>query len=157
MRSLRRSTTQAQKTLQDEYRGSQSQYWITVRDGEVVAIDEQYLPLALQGSDDVREPLTSRVEVIVVVHQPTDARTRPRPGKVTHDDARLGEPCDDLADSSTGTRQETSVARSSGTTTSARRRRARPAALGHLGRPLESPLGERSERRPKTRPRAHWA
>ena len=33
-----------EKTLEDEYRGSQSQYWITVRDGEVVAIDEQYLP-----------------------------------------------------------------------------------------------------------------
>lgn len=33
-----------EKTLLDEYRGSQSQYWITVRDGEVVAIDEQYLP-----------------------------------------------------------------------------------------------------------------
>ena len=33
-----------EKTLQDEYRGSQSQYWITVRDGEVVAIDELYLP-----------------------------------------------------------------------------------------------------------------
>lgn len=33
-----------EKTLQDEYRGSQSQYWITVRDGEVVAIDEQYVP-----------------------------------------------------------------------------------------------------------------
>lgn len=33
-----------EKTLLDEYRGSQSQYWLTVRDGEVVAIDEQYLP-----------------------------------------------------------------------------------------------------------------
>ena len=33
-----------EKSLQDEYRGSQSQYWITVRDGEAVAIDEQYLP-----------------------------------------------------------------------------------------------------------------
>jgi hypothetical protein len=33
-----------EKTLMDEYRGSQSQYWITVRDGEVVAIDEQYVP-----------------------------------------------------------------------------------------------------------------
>ena len=33
-----------EKTLMDEYRGSQSQYWTTVRDGEAVAIDEQYLP-----------------------------------------------------------------------------------------------------------------
>ena len=33
-----------EKTLSDEYRGSQSQYWVTVRDGEVVAIEEQYLP-----------------------------------------------------------------------------------------------------------------
>lgn len=33
-----------EKTLLDEYRGAQSQYWVTVRDGEVVAIDEQYLP-----------------------------------------------------------------------------------------------------------------
>jgi hypothetical protein len=33
-----------EKTLEDEYRGSQSQYWITVRDGEAVAIDELYLP-----------------------------------------------------------------------------------------------------------------
>ena len=33
-----------EKTLMDEYRGSQSQYWIIVRDGEVVAIDEQYVP-----------------------------------------------------------------------------------------------------------------
>jgi hypothetical protein len=33
-----------EKTLQDEYRGSQSQYWITVHDGEVIAIDELYLP-----------------------------------------------------------------------------------------------------------------
>jgi hypothetical protein len=33
-----------EKTLLDEYRGAQSQYWITVRDGGVVAIDEQYLP-----------------------------------------------------------------------------------------------------------------
>ena len=34
----------AEKTLMDPYRGSHSQYWITVRDGEVVAIDEQYVP-----------------------------------------------------------------------------------------------------------------
>ena len=33
-----------EKSLADEYRGSESQYWITVRDGVVVAIDEQYLP-----------------------------------------------------------------------------------------------------------------
>jgi hypothetical protein len=33
-----------EKTLLDEYRGAESQYWITVRDGEAVAIDEQYLP-----------------------------------------------------------------------------------------------------------------
>ena len=33
-----------EKTLADEYRGAQSQYWITVREGEIVAIDEQYLP-----------------------------------------------------------------------------------------------------------------
>jgi len=33
-----------EKSLADEYRGAQSQYWITVEGGEVVAIDEQYLP-----------------------------------------------------------------------------------------------------------------
>jgi len=33
-----------EKSLMDEYRGAQSQYWITVSDGEIVAIDEQYLP-----------------------------------------------------------------------------------------------------------------
>ncbi|MGH3137928.1 MAG: hypothetical protein ACRDPV_15695 [Gaiellaceae bacterium] len=33
-----------EKSLLDEYRGSQSQYWITVSGDEVVAIDEQYLP-----------------------------------------------------------------------------------------------------------------
>ena len=32
------------RTLADPYRGALSQYWITVRDGRVVAIDEQYLP-----------------------------------------------------------------------------------------------------------------
>lgn len=31
-------------TLADDYRGAESQYWVTVRDGVVVAIDEQYLP-----------------------------------------------------------------------------------------------------------------
>jgi hypothetical protein len=34
----------SEKTLMDEYRGSQSQYWVTARDGEIAAIDEQYLP-----------------------------------------------------------------------------------------------------------------
>lgn len=32
------------KTLEDEYRGADSQYWVSVEDGEVVSIDEQYLP-----------------------------------------------------------------------------------------------------------------
>lgn len=32
------------RTLADDYRGPESQYWITVRRGEVVRIDEQYLP-----------------------------------------------------------------------------------------------------------------
>lgn len=31
-------------TLEDEYRGEQSQYWVTIEDGTVVAIDEQYVP-----------------------------------------------------------------------------------------------------------------
>ncbi len=31
-------------SLAAEYRGAQSQYWITVEGGEVVAIDEQYVP-----------------------------------------------------------------------------------------------------------------
>ena len=31
-------------SLADEYRGAASQYWITVEGGEVVAIEEQYLP-----------------------------------------------------------------------------------------------------------------
>ena len=31
-------------TLAHPYRGTHSQYWLTVRDGRVVAIDEQYLP-----------------------------------------------------------------------------------------------------------------
>jgi hypothetical protein len=30
--------------LNDPYRGKYSQYWLTIRDGEVVAIDEQYVP-----------------------------------------------------------------------------------------------------------------
>jgi hypothetical protein len=32
------------KTLADEYRGSDSQYWVTIEDGEVATIDELYLP-----------------------------------------------------------------------------------------------------------------
>ena len=32
------------KTLADDYRGPQSQYWVTVQDGVVTAIDEQYVP-----------------------------------------------------------------------------------------------------------------
>jgi hypothetical protein len=32
------------KTLTDEYRGSESQYWVSVQHGEVAAIDELYLP-----------------------------------------------------------------------------------------------------------------
>ena len=31
-------------TLAHPYRGTQSQYWLTLRKGKVVAIDEQYLP-----------------------------------------------------------------------------------------------------------------
>lgn len=31
-------------TFEDEYRGAESQYWLTISDGEVVEIDEQYLP-----------------------------------------------------------------------------------------------------------------
>jgi hypothetical protein len=30
--------------LNDDYRGRNSQYWVTIRDGLVVRIDEQYLP-----------------------------------------------------------------------------------------------------------------
>ena len=32
------------QTFADPYRGKYSQYWLTIRNGEVVAIDEQYLP-----------------------------------------------------------------------------------------------------------------
>ena len=32
------------KTYADPYRGFRSQYWLTIEDGTVVAIDEQYLP-----------------------------------------------------------------------------------------------------------------
>jgi hypothetical protein len=31
-------------TYEDPYRGAESQYWLTVADGRVVEIDEQYLP-----------------------------------------------------------------------------------------------------------------
>jgi hypothetical protein len=32
------------KTYADPYRGARSQYWLTIEDGAVVAIDEQYVP-----------------------------------------------------------------------------------------------------------------
>jgi len=32
------------KFLNDDYRGAHSQYWVTIRDGVVVRIDEQYFP-----------------------------------------------------------------------------------------------------------------
>jgi hypothetical protein len=32
------------QTYADPYRGKYSQYWLTIEDGEVLAIDEQYLP-----------------------------------------------------------------------------------------------------------------
>jgi hypothetical protein len=32
------------QTYADPYRGAKSQYWLTIEDGAVVAIDEQYLP-----------------------------------------------------------------------------------------------------------------
>jgi hypothetical protein len=32
------------RTLNDDYRGAQSQYWITVEDASSSGIDEQYLP-----------------------------------------------------------------------------------------------------------------
>jgi ABC-type glycerol-3-phosphate transport system substrate-binding protein len=32
------------QTFADPYRGAESQYWLTIEDGAVVAIDEQYLP-----------------------------------------------------------------------------------------------------------------
>ena len=34
----------ANTTYADQYRGPNSQYWVTLRGGRVVAIDEQYLP-----------------------------------------------------------------------------------------------------------------
>ena len=38
------SFMQGRQTYADPYRGRYSQYWLTIRDGVVVAIDEQYLP-----------------------------------------------------------------------------------------------------------------
>ncbi len=38
------SFMQGRQTYADPYRGKYSQYWLTIRDGEVVAIDEQYVP-----------------------------------------------------------------------------------------------------------------
>ena len=38
------SFANGEPTLEDEYRGAQSQYWVTVEGGTVVVIDEQYLP-----------------------------------------------------------------------------------------------------------------
>jgi hypothetical protein len=32
------------QTYNDEYRGAESQYWLTIEDGRVLAIDEQYRP-----------------------------------------------------------------------------------------------------------------
>jgi hypothetical protein len=32
------------QTFADPYRGKYSLYWLTIEDGEVVAIDEQYVP-----------------------------------------------------------------------------------------------------------------
>jgi hypothetical protein len=36
--------SKGRQTFADPYRGKYSQYWLTIEDGEVVAIDEQYLP-----------------------------------------------------------------------------------------------------------------
>jgi hypothetical protein len=38
------SFAKGRQTFADPYRGTYSQYWLTIRDGEVVAIDEQYVP-----------------------------------------------------------------------------------------------------------------
>lgn len=32
------------QTYNDAYRGAESQYWLTIEDGRVLAIDEQYRP-----------------------------------------------------------------------------------------------------------------
>src|SRR5512145_2081560 len=44
LEDLATSFADPEPNLTDEYRGSDSQYWVTVQDGEVVAIDEMYLP-----------------------------------------------------------------------------------------------------------------
>ena len=38
------SFMQGRQTFADPYRGKYSLYWLTIRDGEVAAIDEQYVP-----------------------------------------------------------------------------------------------------------------
>lgn len=38
------SFAKGRQTFADPYRGMYSQYWLTIRDGEVVAVDEQYVP-----------------------------------------------------------------------------------------------------------------
>jgi hypothetical protein len=38
------SFTKGRQTFADPYRGKHSLYWLTIEDGEVVAIDEQYVP-----------------------------------------------------------------------------------------------------------------
>jgi len=38
------SFSSPEPSLEDDYRGATSQYWVTVEGGSVVAIDEQYLP-----------------------------------------------------------------------------------------------------------------
>jgi hypothetical protein len=37
-------STPGQKSLMDDYRGAQGHYWVTIRHGRVIAIEEQYLP-----------------------------------------------------------------------------------------------------------------
>ena len=38
------SFMQGAQTFADPYRGKYSLYWLTIRDGQVAAIDEQYVP-----------------------------------------------------------------------------------------------------------------
>lgn len=38
------SFMEGRQTFADPYRGSYSSYWLTIEDGEVVSIDEQYVP-----------------------------------------------------------------------------------------------------------------
>jgi hypothetical protein len=38
------SFTKSGQTYADPYRGKESLYWLTIEDGQVVAIDEQYVP-----------------------------------------------------------------------------------------------------------------